>query len=407
MTIIILLTKITIESLSKGEETVKIQTGNPVRGEDFFLRKRLIEQAWDIIDSGNHILIAAPRRVGKTSLMYYLLDNPKDNYQFLYLDIESVNNENEYFRRIVNKLLSTGFVKRSRKMLAYLKKHLPAIKRVGPDGIEFGVREDHDYRKLLIGIINSLDLGKNKLIIMLDEFPQTIENILTDEDKSAATHFLNSNREMRQDVAISSKVQFIYTGSIGLENIVSNLNAAKTINDLSRFKVTPFTGKEAKELIALLLHNVRFDLSETVIDYILDKIEWLIPFYIQTIMYQLKVIQRDEELEEITKKTVDKAISQMLEQRNHFEHWHSRLRASLKGKDYNFVKELLNLISENETSESNEILNLAIKYDLEDTYKELVNSLVYDGYINNCDNDRTYRYNSPILRMWWSRNVAN
>jgi len=72
---------------------MKIQCGNPVRGDDFFYREKLVEKAWGLIDSGNHFLIAAPRRVGKTSLMCYLLDHPKDNYTFLYIDIETINSE--------------------------------------------------------------------------------------------------------------------------------------------------------------------------------------------------------------------------------------------------------------------------------------------------------------------------
>ncbi|MCH8956129.1 hypothetical protein IIA28_12560 [candidate division KSB1 bacterium] len=80
---------------------MRIQTGNPVRGKEFFNREKLIEQAWDLIEAGNHILLAAPRRVGKTSVMYYLMDNPKDGYTIIYLITQSVNNENEFFRRIV------------------------------------------------------------------------------------------------------------------------------------------------------------------------------------------------------------------------------------------------------------------------------------------------------------------
>ena len=104
---------------------------------------------------------------------------------------------------------------------------------------------------------------------------------------------------------------------------------------------------------------------------------------------------------------MNQALDGMLKQRQHFEHWHTRLRGSLKGGEYNFVKELLNLISENNTIDSNEIFNLAVKYELESTFKNLVGTLVYDGYINNHDDAKVYRFNSPILRMWWRQNVAN
>ena len=386
---------------------MKIQTGNPVRGKEFFVREGLIEKAWDYIESGNHILIAAPRRVGKTSLMYYLFDNPKDNFSFLYLDTESINNENEFFRRIVNRVLKTNFVKNSQKLLTFLEIHKPSIKKVGPEGVEFGVREEHNYMEMLLKIMRSISSGDKKLVVMLDEFPETLENIIKDEGESAGIHFLQSNRELRHDPELGNHIQFIYTGSIGLENIVGKLNAIKTINDLSRLKIPPLNSEEARDLIGLLLENVSFDLSESMIDLILERIEWLIPFYIQLVIGELKNLQRDENYDRITEDIIGRAFGEMLTQRHHFEHWHARLRASFKGKDYNLAKELLNIASENDTITANEIFDLAVKYQLEDTYKDLLGSLVYDGYVNNNDDNQIYRFNTPILRMWWRQNVAN
>ncbi len=386
---------------------MKIQTGNPVRGKEFFVREGLIEKAWDYIESGNHILIAAPRRVGKTSLMYYLFDNPKDNFSFLYLDTESINNENEFFRRIVNRVLKTNFVKNSQKLLTFLEIHKPSIKKVGPEGVEFGVREEHNYMEMLLKIMRSISSGDKKLVVMLDEFPETLENIIKDEGESAGIHFLQSNRELRHDPELGNRIQFIYTGSIGLENIAGKLNSIKTINDLSRLKIPPLNSEEARELIGLLLETVSFDLSKSMIDLILKRIEWLIPFYIQLVIGELKNLQRDENYDRITEDIIGRAFGEMLTQRHHFEHWHARLRASFKGKDYNLAKELLNIASENDTITANEIFDLAVKYQLEDTYKDLLGSLVYDGYVNNNDDNQIYRFNTPILRMWWRQNVAN
>ncbi|MBN1349470.1 ATP-binding protein [candidate division KSB1 bacterium] len=386
---------------------MRIQTGSPARGANFFKREPLIQKSWDLLESGEHILLAAPRRVGKTSLMYFLMDYPRENFSFIFLDTESINNENEFFRRIVNKLLKTQHVKSSQKLLTFLDKHKPIIKKVGLEGIEFGVSDQHDYFGMLRRILHTISLEQGRLVIMLDEFPETLENIIADEGEAAGKHFLQSNRELRQDAELSDKVQFIYTGSIGLENIVSKLNVMKTINDLSRLKIPPLTESEAKAMIQALLAGLPFDLSAAIIDYILEKIEWLIPFYIQLVLQELRNLHRDRSVQEVTRDIVDQAFREMLEQRNHFEHWHTRLRETLKGSDYNFVKEILNIACESGSISSNEIMNLSVKYKLEAVYKDLIGSLVYDGYINNHDDAHTYRYNSPILRMWWRQNVAN
>lgn len=181
---------------------MKNQIGSPVRGEDFFKRDALVNKAWDLVQSGAHILIAAPRRVGKTSLMRYLEDHPRRGFSFLFDITESVSNENEFFRRIMNKLLRTDYVKRSRKVMAFLETYIPRIEKVGPEGVEFGVREEHDYKAMFQKTLASCSQGEGKLIIMIDEFPQTLENIINNEGKEAGVHFLQSNREIRQESAV-------------------------------------------------------------------------------------------------------------------------------------------------------------------------------------------------------------
>lgn len=386
---------------------MKIITGPPVAGDNYFYRKKLAEEAWNLIESSCHVLFAAPRRVGKTSFMYYLKDHPKKDYHFIYLNTESVNNENEFFRRLVNKILMTEYIGKSKKIFTIIKKNIPSIKRIGPDGIEFTKSDEKNFREMLIKILQSIKSEDIKLIVMLDEFPQTLINIIDDEGESQGKHFLRSNREIRQDIESNKNVQFIYAGSIGLENIVSRLNAVATINDLARLKIPPFTNKEANEFIDCLLENTEFTLSDKLKNYILKKIEWLIPFYIQLAISELNTIYRDEYLNEISEKIIDRAFVDMLEQRNHFEHWHTRLRSSFKGKEYNFVKGVLNTVSDNNIIKTNEINDLAVKYDLVDFYRDLLNTLTYDGYLNNNDNPKIYRFNSPILKMWWKNYVAN
>lgn len=105
---------------------------------------------------------------------------------------------------------------------------------------------------------------------------------------------------------------------------------------------------------------------------------------------------------------VDEAINNAIENRNHFESWQNKLKAALDKGKYLFSKEILNIISESYTLSSLNINNIAVKHSLtDDEAKECIHSLIYDGYINNNDDVKVYRFNSPILRMWWNKNVAN
>jgi hypothetical protein len=118
-------------------------------------------------------------------------------------------------------------------------------------------------------------------------------------------------------------------------------------------------------------------------------------------------MQKETVKRKITKKFIDQAFDRMLELRSCFEHWHMRLRKAFKKEEYNFAKETLNFIANEENIETKDMMNLAQKFNIPHTYKDIINALVYDGYINNNDDPGIYRFNSPILMMWWRKNVAN
>jgi len=388
---------------------MSIIVGQAVRNSDFWDRTDELADIWDAIESGSHILISAPRRVGKTSIMYKMLDEPKINYIPIYIDTESADSQNEFWQKLFHALIEEDFVNGLKNSAKILWSKLTTIKitKISATGVEFGDGELLDYKEAFKRLIKDLDSDK-KLIIMIDEFAQTIENIIKYENKGikSAISLLKAHRELRQDINFSQKVTFIYAGSIGLESVVAKMDAIKHINDLNSIKISPLSRSEAQEFAKQLFANNNINISHDEIVYLLDKIEWLIPFYIQLLAQEIRKLHRKSP--KVTPTMIDQAIDNSLQHRQHFETWFSKIKTAFKKNDYLFAKEILNTISENRSMESLSIANIAAKHSLkEDDAKEIMHSLIYDGYINNSDNPREYRFNSPILRMWWNKNVAN
>ena len=272
--------------------------------------------------------------------------------------------------------------------------------------VQFG-KAGINYYDEFINLIRKLDCSNERILLIVDEFSQTILNISGDEGDEAAIHFLESNRALRQMPEIQNKVQFIYAGSIGLENIVSRMNVIQTINDLNHVSIGPFTPNDAGDLILALAERPGLLISPEQVDYILKKIEWLIPYYIQLIIQELDTMTiAVEEAKLITNAMIDTAFDRVIGYRNYFENWHTRLRATYKKDEYNFAKEILNRISEHGSIQYSEIIDAAAKYKIETTFKDILNALKHDGYIDNAQDPRTYRFNSPLLKAWWYSNVA-
>jgi len=381
--------------------------GQAVRNQNFWGRTYELEDIWEAIDSGSHILLCAPRRVGKTSIMYRLLDEPKNDYIPIYIDTESADSQAEFWVKIFNALMEEEFINglKTKANNFWDKIKNINITSISVDGVEFGDGEVLDYKLAFERLIKGLDHDK-KLIIMIDEFAQTIENVIKYEDNKSAISLLKAHRELRQNSQFSQKVTFIYAGSIGLESVVSKIDAIKHINDLNNIKVPPLLPEDAKSFAGKLFLSMDVTVSNDAIDYLLKEIDWLIPFYLQLIIQEIKKLYRRKPL--VNNAVIDQAIHNALDNRNHFESWQTKLRTGLDSSDYLFSKEVLNSISTNKFLKSLDISDIANKHTLDDDKaKECIRSLVYDGYINNNDDVTTYKFNSPILRMWWNKNVAN
>ena len=49
---------------------MKTIIGQAARGEDFFPRYKITEEIWNKLEAGSNLLFVAPRRVGKSSILF-------------------------------------------------------------------------------------------------------------------------------------------------------------------------------------------------------------------------------------------------------------------------------------------------------------------------------------------------
>ena len=63
-------------------------TGAPVVDTDLYGRGYELDRLWEALERGEHVLMLAPRRVGKTSLMLALQRAPRDGWDAVYVDVE-------------------------------------------------------------------------------------------------------------------------------------------------------------------------------------------------------------------------------------------------------------------------------------------------------------------------------
>ena len=386
--------------------------GQPARGDNFYPRKREVNKIIDSLSNCNNIQITAPRRVGKTSILWFLFDNDYANRRYVYVDTESIANEQEFFKKLLQEILRNEHISGSLKLKTafegankFLKK-LKSIKILNV-GIELSQEmATHDYFEELENFLAGYALEESiELVILIDEFPQTIENIKLANEPEAVT-FLQKNRTLRLNPEINGKVKFIYTGSIGLNQTVSRLNATATINDINSIEVGPLSDDEARDLFRELLKPYDLISSVAAEDTLLHIIQWYIPFHIQLIVQE--IVQQATAGKDVSAAIVEHSVDSIvsLKNQNHFDHYYTRLKVQFKDDSFKYADELLKDIATKDTVDKTYVFDLAAKYGLNNDYRKIIETLMYDGYINYIEDTKEYRFNSPIVKRWWLKFIC-
>ncbi|HXD92395.1 MAG TPA: ATP-binding protein, partial [Bacteroidia bacterium] len=352
------------------------------------------------------IYLSAPRRVGKTSILKHLEEFPKEGYYFIYIITESIDNSNEFFKVVFEELVSSDAIKKLSRVSHTVKDFLTGVfgKIKSIKDVELREAEESDYYALLIELFSNILPEHGRVVIMIDEFPQTIQNILEKENQKVAETFLQKNRELRHHKNIQEKINFIYTGSVSLFPMVQKVTSLTSINDLRTVDVEPLEREDAKKFLSLLLKNDDINLNGELLDYVIDKIKWLIPFHIQ-LMQQEIVDVYESSNKTIDAATIDKAFDQVVHSRNkpQFEPYFSRLAKIFKAEEYEFVIEILKYIAQNDKIENDVLHDTGVKHKLAEI-KTTMEILEGDGYLIAVDGG--YQYTSPFLKLWCKKHIC-
>ncbi|WP_028526731.1 ATP-binding protein [Runella limosa] len=392
---------------------MKLSIGKTATGDNFFQRDKVIAEIYEALEEGQNLLLSAPRRVGKTSIIHYIKDNPSEDYYCVYVDTEDVSDSQTFFKVLLKAIFDienkSRFLKTIEKAGKKLKGFFSSIENVEIGGvkIDFNDKSDEkiDYYEKFKDFLEKVDLDNRTILLMVDEFPVTIEHIRDEQGEQAARNFLKQNRAIRQNDKYNQKIKFIYTGSIGLLSVVKKLNATADVNDIQTYKLRPLPLRDALDLARVLLKSYQIETSEDVLVYLLkEKIEWLIPFHIQLAIKEIRDLYRIEE-REVNQSFIDQAFNELILNGSiYLEHYRGRLSQVFNRNELALVHELLKKLTEAVSVSELELYDLAVKHQLEDSFKNILLTLEYDGYIAEA-NEKQWRFYSPILKKWWSKNV--
>ena len=383
----------------KHPETI---TGPPAEGVRFFRRKYINEELWREISKGVHILFAAPRRVGKTSIMKDTVSQGREGYLCIFENIQSVNTNEQFYKRLYFLILNQlGNFRKAKKILTKWLKG-KGIEEINWEGCIKFKEIKLDYKYELLSLITKLPELDQKVVLFLDEFAEVIFRIKKKEGAENAIDVLHTLREIRNKKAFNHCF-FVLSGSVGLDHVVESIDRLTLINDLHPLKIGALSETESENLIHQITEEASMEIRNNELKHINNKLKHLIPYFIQLIIEECDRLLFDEYRKNLTKNDIDKAFDIIVKTEKNLNDWENRLRPDYLTKEaFEFCRKILTVVAHDDKISLQDIYNISIDHNERDNYMNHLKMLVHDGYLIE-ETENTYRFVSPLLPCWWKR----
>ncbi len=230
-----------------------LPVGNPAIGEDFIDREKEIAEILSALEKDS-VLLIAPRRFGKTSVMRRLIEELLNRNEIcVFLEVEDVYTPQRFLSEIVMALVENEKISKKTRLMAVLKNSFQWLKEsveeietpIGRAKLRSGIETDlkDDWMGKSRHIFDIIGEIESNIYFIIDEFPVALKNM----EPKEAERFLHWFRKFRQ---VSKNLRFIVGGSVSIDNVVRSAGGVNVINDFRRIKIGGFQKELALEVIA-------------------------------------------------------------------------------------------------------------------------------------------------------------
>lgn len=394
--------------------------GNIAKGSDLWDRHEEIRNIINALKTSS-VLLKAPRRFGKTSIMYKIYET-SDNLKVIFQNTEGMRDPQDFIAR----LMAEMFLDKSfwHKIASWVKKKIPLVEEMGfslarADEINIAdfrlkIRESigEDWQGKGVELISKIEKYSGEILFILDELPLLVQNIIRKEGEKTAYDFMHWFRSIRQMLELSH-VKWLVGGSIGIEHILGQIAAgSQVINDFQIIRIEPFSEIDAQEYIKAILkkEGQMNRIERAVVDEIMKTIGAPVPYFIQILLYESL-----NEMRRCKRKTLDKDIISKAYKggvlgpasRTYFEHYFTRLKDYYNKEREDIAKRLILEVARKEKVKKTDLFRLfrqESKGKLDDeVFSYLLTDIENDFYVSYDAQNQCYSFATNILKDWWLR----
>lgn len=414
---------------------IKEIVGPIPRDENFYDRKDLIRDMWNIADE-HDIFLIGPRRFGKSGILCTMYDKPEKGFKVIFMDCEKLEDPYEFFTELLVEVLKNKTLRLKikdcansiplipTKIIDKVKDHISEIEL-----LEFKVllREsiEKHWKEESIRCIKELNKlaceCNEKILFLLDEFPSLLKHMIDDGEYHETKLFLEWFRALRLDLNLTN-TRFIIAGSRNIYTVYRNIpdlllehgeikksqltyfSLSQVFNDFRNVSIEPFDMGTAKEFIKELFASNQITVKDDIPEKILNLIGSPVPYFIQLLISETKRAHGGNlTLEKIEKIYNERILGPTC--RYYFDYYEDRLKeyGSINENGAKAIITELSKAGKLTKSELFDIFMLATKSEDSSKFDDLMNDLEMDFYIKFDAGNNNYSFLSKILSDWWLR----
>jgi uncharacterized protein len=381
----------------------RIIIGAKVTGDYYYPRPQIVKEIWDEIKKGNNVLIAAPRRVGKTSVMTNMVENCPDGYKCIFENIQGIKSEVLFYERFYELLIKclNTFGKTKMWFKEIWKEH--KIDEITIEGKVKFKDGTIDYLEEINNLLPKLNNQEIKIILFIDELPEVLHNLKKAGKIEEAASILENMRRWRQEDQFKN-FRLVLAGSIGIHYVVKIIEGRTT--DINDFNPIPFEALSLKEANNYLTwatqNNATIQYDELLGKHLLSKIQYYVPYFINLMLDEINKTAKKNDSQVITTVSIDEAFDKVVKNSDHFKDWKNRLFDYMPKDETDFLNNVLIHIAHKNKISKQKIHDIAVEHNKVTEMMDLIDELEKDGYIT--EQKENYIFLSPFLKAFWKRN---
>lgn len=413
-----------IKVFEMAEAKADFIVGGVARSDDFYFRKTFIDDVLDSLKKDN-VLLLSPRRTGKTSVMYYLLDYCQAHFKVIHLNVEDLDSPVEFYLSLIDAINEhqPEYLKQLASTWGVLKSIGKSLEEIGFMDFKVKLREadnwDENWKKLAQELIDRVIQEDVPVLFIIDELPDMLSAMKENSEKELVD-FLHQFKRIRT-AAKNGKIRWLVGGSVNITGVLDEMGKINLINDLKSEPLPTLTRKEVTGFIRTMLDERAVKYHKNLIPKVYELLGEPIPYFLQLFTQELYRYSRREKLEILTEEHAEIVFKHSLlgeAAHDKLQHYYSRIRLYYPDREQETAYDLLSRLSQVEVGisegalfvhyqkiQSTQATETVSKHLQAQAFKRLLLKLESDFYVSKSDDDQ-YQFNSHLLKTWWRKNWA-